>query len=106
MIQFDHIGMQAHDALEVARTLADLLGAPRPTPDGADDDLFRIDLAHGAFLLSQRQRTLLRSILRVVQQGPPDLVRPLVLGGVERDRRAEAAQGSAQEPLAPRPEAS
>ncbi len=31
--------------------LAEILGAPEPTTDGADDDMFRVELEDGAFLL-------------------------------------------------------
>jgi catechol 2,3-dioxygenase-like lactoylglutathione lyase family enzyme len=51
MIHIDHIGVAAHDPLASARTLADILGAPPPTADGADGDMFRVDLDDGAFLL-------------------------------------------------------
>jgi catechol 2,3-dioxygenase-like lactoylglutathione lyase family enzyme len=51
MIQIDHIGIAAHDARSSARALAKILGAAEPTVDGADDDMYRIDLAHEAFLL-------------------------------------------------------
>ncbi|MDC3960091.1 VOC family protein [Polyangium jinanense] len=51
MLKIDHIGLAAHDAQTSARDLAAILGAPEPTVDGADDDMYRIDLEHGAFLL-------------------------------------------------------
>ncbi len=51
MIELDHIGIAAHDARSSARVLAEILGAPEPTVDGADDDMYRVDLAHGAFVL-------------------------------------------------------
>jgi catechol 2,3-dioxygenase-like lactoylglutathione lyase family enzyme len=51
MIQIDHIGITAHDALASARFLSDILGATEPTIDGADGDMYRVDLAHGMFLL-------------------------------------------------------
>ena len=51
MLRLDHVGLAAHDARTSAQTLATILGAPAPTPDGPDDDMFRIDLDHGAFLL-------------------------------------------------------
>jgi catechol 2,3-dioxygenase-like lactoylglutathione lyase family enzyme len=51
MLQIDHIGLAARDAASSARWLASILGAAEPTPDGADGDMYRIDLAHAAFLL-------------------------------------------------------
>lgn len=51
MIEIDHIGIAARDARKSATELAEILGAPEPTTDGADDDMFRVDLAHGAFVL-------------------------------------------------------
>ncbi len=51
MLRIDHIGIAAHDARASAETLAAILGAPAPTADGADNDMFRIDLEHGAFVL-------------------------------------------------------
>lgn len=51
MVQIDHIGIAARDPEASARRLARILGVAEPTPDGADDDMFRIDLAHGMFVL-------------------------------------------------------
>jgi catechol 2,3-dioxygenase-like lactoylglutathione lyase family enzyme len=51
MIHIDHIGLAALDARASAQALAAILGADEPTPDGADDDMFRIELADGAFVL-------------------------------------------------------
>lgn len=51
MIRVDHIGISAHDARASASTLAEILGAPEPTPDGADGDMFRVDLDEGSCLL-------------------------------------------------------
>jgi len=51
MIGIDHIGIAAKDARRSARALAEILGAPEPTVDGADDDMFRVDLEHGVALL-------------------------------------------------------
>jgi catechol 2,3-dioxygenase-like lactoylglutathione lyase family enzyme len=58
MIQIDHIGIAAYDALASARALAELLGAAEPTVDGADDDMYRVDLEHGAFLLFSTSETV------------------------------------------------
>lgn len=51
MLRLDHIGIAAHDARSSARTLAHILGAGEPLVDGADEDMYRIELEHGAFLL-------------------------------------------------------
>lgn len=51
MIQLDHIQILAHNPLESARRLAEILGTAHPVPEGADDDMFRIDFDHGAFIL-------------------------------------------------------
>lgn len=51
MIRIDHIGFEARDAETAARALAEILGAPPPVTDGADDDMFRVDLDDGASLL-------------------------------------------------------
>lgn len=58
MIQIDHIGIAAHDALASARALAAILGAAEPVVDGPDSDMYRVDLAHGAFLLFNRSPTV------------------------------------------------
>ena len=58
MLQIDHIGIAAHNALSSARALAHILGAAEPTPDGADNDMFRIDLGHGAFVLFNAATTV------------------------------------------------
>jgi hypothetical protein len=50
MIKIDHIGIPARDAGASARALAAILGTAEPTLDGADDDMYRLDL-DGAFLL-------------------------------------------------------
>lgn len=51
MITIDHIGIEARDAEASARAFSQILGAPQPVADGADDDMFRVDLDHGASLL-------------------------------------------------------
>src|SRR4051794_29039188 len=51
MIEIDHIGIAARNAQTSARALAEILGAAEPTVDGADDDMYRVDLGHGAALL-------------------------------------------------------
>ncbi|MDI1450863.1 VOC family protein [Polyangium sp. 6x1] len=58
MLKIDHIGLAAHDARTSARNLAAILGAAEPTVDGADDDMYRIDLEHGAFLLFNASTTV------------------------------------------------
>jgi catechol 2,3-dioxygenase-like lactoylglutathione lyase family enzyme len=51
MIQIDHIGIPAFDARASARQLAQILGCPEPSVDGADDDMYRVDVGSGAFVL-------------------------------------------------------
>lgn len=51
MTRFDHVAVEARDVDASSNFLADILGAGSPTPEGADDDMRRIDLAHGSFLL-------------------------------------------------------
>ena len=58
MIQIDHIGMAAHNALTSARDLAAILGTGEPALEGADDDMYRIDLEHGAFLVFNQSTTV------------------------------------------------
>jgi catechol 2,3-dioxygenase-like lactoylglutathione lyase family enzyme len=58
MIRIDHIGIAARDAFASARALADILGAAEPTVDGADDDMARVDLDGGAFLLFSTSTTV------------------------------------------------
>jgi len=58
MIEIDHIGLAARNALESARALAEILGAAEPTPDGGDGDMHRVDLEHGASLLFSTSTTV------------------------------------------------
>jgi catechol 2,3-dioxygenase-like lactoylglutathione lyase family enzyme len=51
MIRVDHIGIAARDARASAGALAEILGTAAPSPDGADGDMYRVDLDGGAFLL-------------------------------------------------------
>ncbi|MCY1063818.1 VOC family protein [Nannocystis sp. RBIL2] len=51
MIQLDHLAVEARDVAASARFLADILGLAGPVPEGEDDDMFRIDLDHGVFVL-------------------------------------------------------
>jgi catechol 2,3-dioxygenase-like lactoylglutathione lyase family enzyme len=51
MIRLDHIAIEARDAQASARALAHILGTGEPAADGADGDMFRLDLENGAFLL-------------------------------------------------------
>ncbi|MEZ4447454.1 MAG: VOC family protein [Polyangiaceae bacterium] len=50
-VQFDHMAVDVRDLDASARLIADLLGLAAPVPEGADDDMLRIDLDHGAFIL-------------------------------------------------------
>jgi catechol 2,3-dioxygenase-like lactoylglutathione lyase family enzyme len=50
MLRIEHIGLSARDAHASAQALAEILGAPEPTVDGADDDMFRVE-TEGGFLL-------------------------------------------------------
>jgi catechol 2,3-dioxygenase-like lactoylglutathione lyase family enzyme len=58
MLVIDHIGIAARDAYASAKRLADLLGAPEPVADGADDDMFRVDLDDGICLLFSDAETV------------------------------------------------
>lgn len=58
MIQIDHIGVAARDAWRSARVLAEILGAAEPAADGAEDDMARVDLAHGASVLFNPAETV------------------------------------------------
>jgi catechol 2,3-dioxygenase-like lactoylglutathione lyase family enzyme len=51
MLRIDHIGIAARDAKRSAEALAQILGAPAPVTEGADDDMYRIDFDHGAFVV-------------------------------------------------------
>ena len=51
MIRFDHVGIAARDPRTSAVALAESLGTAAPTPDGADGDMFRVDLEDGSFVL-------------------------------------------------------
>ena len=51
MLQIDHIGIAARDASASAHQLAYVLGAGEVTVDGADGDMFRVELDHGVFVL-------------------------------------------------------
>jgi catechol 2,3-dioxygenase-like lactoylglutathione lyase family enzyme len=58
MIEIDHIGITSRNALESARALAEILGAPEPIADGADGDMYRVDLGHSASLLFSTSETI------------------------------------------------
>jgi catechol 2,3-dioxygenase-like lactoylglutathione lyase family enzyme len=58
MIQVDHIAIAARDPRASAGALADILGLGEPVTDGADDDMYRIDLDHGSFLLFSTAATV------------------------------------------------
>jgi catechol 2,3-dioxygenase-like lactoylglutathione lyase family enzyme len=51
LIQIDHIGIPARDPLASAQQLAEIIGAPKPTADGADGDMFRVEVGQSAFVL-------------------------------------------------------
>jgi catechol 2,3-dioxygenase-like lactoylglutathione lyase family enzyme len=51
MIQIDHVGIAARNPESSAKWLSQILGAGTPSVDGADDDMFRIDLGHRSFVL-------------------------------------------------------
>jgi catechol 2,3-dioxygenase-like lactoylglutathione lyase family enzyme len=51
MMQFDHMAVDARDVVQSARFLADILGANDPVAEGADDDMMRVDLDDGGFIL-------------------------------------------------------
>jgi catechol 2,3-dioxygenase-like lactoylglutathione lyase family enzyme len=50
-VRFDHVAVDARDLAASARFMADVLGVGAPIPEGADDDMLRIDLDDGAFVL-------------------------------------------------------
>ncbi len=58
MIEIDHIGVAARDAYRSARTLAEILGVADPVVDGFDNDMYRVDLAHGSALLFSTSETI------------------------------------------------
>ncbi|AKV04329.1 hypothetical protein AKJ09_10992 [Labilithrix luteola] len=51
MMHVDHMGIAAKDAKRAAEFLAAILGAPAPTPEGIDDEMFRVDLDNDEFIL-------------------------------------------------------
>ncbi len=51
MIRFDHMQIEAKDIQRTARLLADLLGCAPPDAEGQEDDMFRVDLDQGSFVL-------------------------------------------------------
>ena len=51
MLQIDHVGIAARDAHSSAHTLAAILGAAAPTTEGADEDMYRVDVEQGACVL-------------------------------------------------------
>lgn len=60
MLRIDHVGLTAHDPLATARVLAEILGAGAPAADGADGDMFRVDMHDGAFLLFSQAADVVR----------------------------------------------
>lgn len=58
MIEIDHIGIAARNAQTSAQALAEILGASEPSTDGADGDMYRVDLGHGAALLFATSETV------------------------------------------------
>lgn len=88
MIQIDHIGIPARDARASAQRLAEILGSPAPTVDGADDDMYRVEVGQGAFVLFNpaQQIDLVHVAFRV------DEVRFNAI--VERLRRAQIPFGN------------
>lgn len=51
MIQLDHLAVDALDVDASSQFLAKILGTNAPVAEGDDDDMRRIDLDHGTFLL-------------------------------------------------------
>ncbi|MGV3624016.1 MAG: VOC family protein [Archangium sp.] len=51
MMQLDHLAVEARDVDASSRFLAQILGTSAPVAEGADDDMRRIDLDHGVFVL-------------------------------------------------------
>ena len=69
-LRIDHIGIAARDPQASARALTHILGTAEPTPDGADDDMFRVDLEDGAFLLFSTAETV--SLAHIAFHVEPD----------------------------------
>lgn len=57
MVQFDHMAVDARDLNASAHFMAEVLGVGAPVPEGEDDDMLRIDLDHGAFILFSSSTT-------------------------------------------------
>jgi hypothetical protein len=51
MLYFDHILVTSENPELTATTLSEILGASPPTPEGRDNDMFRVDLEQGSFIL-------------------------------------------------------
>lgn len=51
MIQFDHMAVDVRDLEASARFMSELLDLGEPVPEGVDDDMLRLNLDHGGFIL-------------------------------------------------------
>jgi len=82
MINIDHIGIPAYDAGSSASALAAILGASEPTLDGADDDMYRVDL-DGAFLLFSDAKSFTQAhvAFRVTDEQSTQIIARLELRG-------------------------
>ena len=102
MIRIDHVGIPARNAKSSAHWLAQILGAPEPTPDGADDDMFRIDVGDGAFVLFNpaEKVDLVHMAFRLDRERFDEVVGRLRAGGVAFGNDPEDANnGRTDDPL-------
>lgn len=51
MLRIDHVALGAREPRAAAEWLAEILGLAAPRTEGADDDMFAVDLGDGASLL-------------------------------------------------------
>ncbi len=56
MLYFDHILVTSENPELTATTLSEILGVSPPTPEGRDNDMFRVDLEQGSFILFLKPR--------------------------------------------------
>ena len=83
-VQLDHLAVDARDLTASAQLVADILGVGAPIPEGEDDDMLRIDLDHGAFILfsASKDPRFSHVAFRVAEQRFGDIVARLCSKGV------------------------